>query len=219
MTYFDTMPLWLTTSFGILLITNLVLLSAERQRTCIRILVIQGLVLSFMPLALQTGVAPDLVILTGIFLLIKAGLLPVMLARTHKALPPSPPLRPYMSPGVCVLTGTAGLGFAVWLHAVLPEPANPYFMVFFVPAFTTIWAGLLIIVTRRKALTQVMGYLVTENGIYLLGVPLSQEDHIWLEFSILLDVFTAIVIMVLAIHQLNKVFDTIDVEKIVTLRD
>lgn len=68
-------------------------------------------------------------------------------------------------------------------------------------------------------MTQVVGYLVLENGIYLLGVPLAQHDYMWLELSVLLDVFAGIVIMVLAIYHLSKAFDTLDVEQIASLRD
>lgn len=219
MIFLSEMPSWLQALVGLLLLTNLVLLSAERQRTCIRVLIVQGLILGFMPIALQKELSWGILGITCIFLVIKAGFLPFMLARTHKALPPSPPLRPYMGYGLCALAGIAGLGFALWLEIILPEPGNPNFFMFFTPAFTTILAGLIIIVTRRKALTQVMGYLVMENGIYLLGVPLAQDGYVWLELTILLDVFAAIAIMVLAIHQLHKVFDTIDVEQIASLRD
>ncbi len=219
MDFFLYLPSWVQMLIGLLLITNLVLLSAERQRTCINILVLQGIVLGFMPLAMKKEIGLDILAITSIFLLIKALFLPGMLFRAHKILPPSQPLRPYMGYGLCVVAGLAGLGFALWLETILPEPANPYFLTFFTPAFTTILAGLLMIITRRKALTQVMGYLVMENGIYLLSVPLAQDDYMWLELSILLDIFAAIVIMVLTIHQLNKVFDTTDVEQIASLRD
>lgn len=213
-------PQTLQAALGIILILDLCLLATERQRQCIRILGIQGLVLGILPLL--GDVAPltwHLLALTIIFLGIKGLALPYLLQRSHVNLPQSPPLAPYIGYNRCVLLGAMSCAFSLWLAARLPVPANPLFLVFFAPAVTTVLAGLLIIVTRRKILTQAMGYLVLENGIYLLGVPLARHDAAWLELSVLLDVFVGIFIMVIAIKHLNRAFDSVDVDRIASLRD
>ncbi len=213
-------PQTLQATLGIILIVDLCLLATEHQRQCIRLLALQGFVLGILPLL--GDIAPldwHLLALTAVFLLIKAVALPYILKRCHAALPPSPPLPPYMGYNRCVLAGSLGCAFSLWLAVRLPVPANPLFLVFFAPAITTVLAGLLIIVTRRKILTQVMGYLVLENGIYLLGVPLARHDAAWLELSILLDVFVAIFVMIIAIRHLNQAFHSVDVDRIASLRD
>ena len=210
---------WLQGALGVILITNLGLLASERQRMYIRLLAFQGIVLGVLPLFAVDSLDWHLMALTVFFLAVKGVALPVLLRRAHAALPPSPPLTPYLGYNMCVLSGIAGFAFSLWLATKLPATANPLVLPFFAPAFATILAGLVIIVTRRKALTQVMGYLVMENGIYLLGVPLARQDAFWLELSILLDVFVGIFVMVLAIHHLNRAFDTIDVDRIASLKD
>ena len=210
----------LQAALGIILIADLGLLAAERQRQCIRLLALQGLALGVLPLL--GDIAPPtwhLLALTVIFLAIKAVALPHVLRRTHAGLPQSPPLAPYMGHNRCVFAGLAGFAFSLWLTGRLTMPANPLFLGFFAPAMATILTGLLLIITRRKVLTQVMGYLVMENGIYLLGVPLARQESLWLELSILLDVFVGIFVMVLAIQHLNRAFDSIDVDRIASLRD
>lgn len=215
-----TIPQSLQAVLGAILIIDLCLLATERQRLCIRLLALQGLALGFLPLF--GDIAPltwHLLVLTAIFLGIKAVALPYILRRCHAALPQEPPLAPYIGYNRSVLAGAIGCAFSVWLALRLPVPANPLFLVFFAPAITTVLAGLLIIVTRRKVLTQVMGYLVLENGIYLLGVPLARHDAFWLELSVLLDVFVGIFVMILAIRHLNQAFHSVDVDCIASLRD
>ncbi len=163
--------------------------------------------------------APRFVIFVAGPVSIKAVALPHILRRCHATLPQSPPLTPYIGYSRSMLAGSLGCAFSLWLAVRMPVPANPLFLVFFAPAVTTVLAGLLIIVTRRKILTQVMGYLVLENGIYLLGVPLARHDAAWLELSILLDVFVGIFVMIIAIRHLNEAFHSVDVDRIASLRD
>ena len=210
----------LQAALGIILIANFGLLAAERQRQCIRLLGLQGFVLGVLPLCVDT--APPtwhLMTLTLICLAIKALALPILLQRTHAGLPQTAPLAPHLGHNRCVLAGFLGFAFSLWLAGKLPVPANPLFLAFFAPAFTTILTGLLVIVTRRKVLTQIMGYLIMENGIYLLGVPLARHDSLWLELSVLLDVFVGIFVMVLAANHLSRAFETTDVDRIASLRD
>lgn len=215
-----TIPQSLQALLGIILITDLCLLATERQRQCIRLLAVQGITLGILPLVGDDApITWHLLVLTLIFLGIKGAVLPYFLQRSHANLPQSPPLPPYMGYNRCVLAGCLGFVFSIWLAGSLPVPANPLFLAFFPPAITTVITGLLIIVTRRKILTQVMGYLVLENGIYLLGVPLARHDAAWLELSILLDVFVGVFIMVIAVKHLNRAFETTDVDRYASLRD
>ncbi|SBW11107.1 putative hydrogenase-4 component E [uncultured delta proteobacterium] len=213
-------PRTLQAALGIILIIDLGLLATERQIQCIRLLALQGLILGLLPLL--GDIAPldwHLLALTAIFLMIKAVVLPHVLRRCHATLPQSPPLTPYIGYNRSVLAGSLGCAFSLWLAVRLPVPANPLFLAFFAPAVTTVLAGLLVIVTRRKILTQVMGYLVLENGIYLLGVPLARQDAAWLELSVLLDVFVGIFVMIIAVRHLNEAFHSVDVDRIASLRD
>jgi hydrogenase-4 component E len=213
------LPNWLQAALSFILLLNLGLLAAERQQVCIRLLALQGVVLSLIPVLLpQTDIHWHVVLTTVVFMLIKGFILPFMIRRAHKSLPYSAP-RPSLGYSFSVLAGFFGFAFALWLADRLPAPANTTFMALFAPAFATILAGLLMIVTRRKALTQIMGYLVMENGIFLLGIPLVRPDSFWLELSILLDIWVAIFVMVLALNNMNRTLRTTDVDRINSLRD
>lgn len=211
---------WLQAALGLIVITDLSLLAAERQRLCIRLIALQGVILGLLPLLAHTGsVDAHLVGVTIIFLGVKGVMLPLLLRRTYRQLPPQPPGSPYLGYTACVLAGLGGYVFSLWFGARIGVAANPLLAFFFPPAFATIFAGLLLIVARRRALNQMFGYLVLENGIYLLGVPMAQEDAVWLELSILLDILVGAFVMGIAIHHINRAFDSTDVDRFASLRD
>ena len=84
--------------------------------------------------------------------------------------------------------------------------------------FTTL-TGLLIIVSRRKALTQVVGYLAMENGIYAFGAALAVKEPLLLEMGVLLDVLVAVFVMGITIHHISREFDHIDTDRLSELKD
>jgi len=88
-----------------------------------------------------------------------------------------------------------------------------------VAAMFTILTGLLLIVSRRKALTQVVGYLVMENGVYAFGAALAVDEPLLVELGVLLDVLVAVFVMGIAIYHISREFDHIDTDQLSALRD
>ena len=72
-------------------------------------------------------------------------------------------------------------------------------------------------VARKKALTQVIGFLIFENGITLFGLGLMRHHSLVVELGILLDVFVLVFIMGIAVCQINREFAHIDADKLSTL--
>jgi hydrogenase-4 component E len=86
-------------------------------------------------------------------------------------------------------------------------------------AFSTVLIGLLILVSRTKALSQIVGYIVMENGIFLFGLVLVREMPLLVEMGVLLDVLVGVFIMGIVIHHISRAFDHIDTHAMTTLRD
>jgi hydrogenase-4 component E len=108
---------------------------------------------------------------------------------------------------------------SMWLGTRLPMP-SPVFSTLIVPvSFATILCGFFIIISRTKALTQVLGYLVIENGIYVFGMVLLHEQPVLVELAILLDIFVAVFVMGIAIFHISREFDHIDTQHLSQLRD
>ncbi len=62
-------------------------------------------------------------------------------------------------------------------------------------ALATMFSGFLLLITRRKAITQVLGYLILENGIFIFGVLLSAALPLMVEAGVLLDLLVGIFVM------------------------
>ncbi len=86
-------------------------------------------------------------------------------------------------------------------------------------AMITIFTGLFLIITRRKAITQAIGFLVFENGIGLFGQSMALHYSFIVELGILLDVFVLIFVMGIALFQIRREFHHIDTDKLVSLGD
>ena len=100
-----------------------------------------------------------------------------------------------------------------------PEEARTTFSaahIIYIPLCVLV--GLFLIVSRRKAITQVLGYIVAENGIYALGVALVGGVPLLVELGVLLDVFVAVFIMSIAAYHISREFDHIDVDQLDRLK-
>ena len=86
-------------------------------------------------------------------------------------------------------------------------------------SFTTMGTGLLLISARKKAITQVLGFLVLENGISLFGAGILLEYGIVVELGILLDVFALVFILGIAAFQINRTFSSTDTDRLNHLGD
>ena len=79
--------------------------------------------------------------------------------------------------------------------------------------------GLMVLITRAKAITQVVGYLMLENGIYLFGLTLSERVPFLVEVGVLLDVFVGVFIMGIVVFHINREFDSISAANLTELHD
>ncbi len=86
-------------------------------------------------------------------------------------------------------------------------------------ALSSILIGLFLIVSRKKAVNQVLGFLVLENGIFTFGVGLMRELSLLVELGVLLDVFVAVFVMGIMIFHISREFNHLDTDRLSTLRD
>jgi hydrogenase-4 component E len=118
-----------------------------------------------------------------------------------------------------LLLGAVGTGLALLFSYTLPlKEEHTNFLL--VPAsLSTVWTGFLLLTTRRKAITQVLGYLLLENGIFLFGLLLLEAIPFLVEIGVLLDLFTGVFVMGIIIHRINREFASISTEHLTELKD
>jgi hydrogenase-4 component E len=206
---------------ALLVITDLLLLGSSRLRSCITIAALQGAVVSLLPVLLHgdEGAVRAWSLTVGSMLL-KGGVFPWLLRRVLRESGVRREVEPFVGHTLSVMVGVAALAFAVWVDArlALPASATGHAPLLIPAGLATLLVGLFLIVSRRTAVTQVLGYLVLENGIYAIGVALVGGVPLLVELGVLMDIFVAVFIMSIAAYHISREFDHIDVDQLNQLR-
>jgi hydrogenase-4 component E len=201
----------MSTTIDVLLVTILlsVLLSlgSSRMMALVKTMALQGAMVSLVPIFLeQQRLTSDGILFFQLMFLIKAALIPglLYLAVTRVAIKREvEPLIGYHA------SLAAGLAF-ILLAAYLVERMTP-----------SLPGGLFLMMSRTKAITQVIGYLMLENGIYLVGATLTGKAHSLyiVEFGVLLDLLVGVMIMGIILNNINRTFDDVDTAHLEQLKD
>jgi hydrogenase-4 component E len=159
------------------------------------------------------------VLLAAASIILKAGVFPWVLMNAIREVKIRRENQSALFLFLSLLAGVVSLSFFLWLGGRLPS-VGPSVSSLTIPAgFFTVAAGFLLLIGRRMALLQVLGYLVLENGIYVLGVSLALEQPLLVETGILLDVFVAVFVMGVMVFHIQREFDHIDTDQLSALRD
>jgi hydrogenase-4 component E len=204
----------------LVVVLGLQTVATSRITAAVRAVALQGAALSFLPFALgHTLGVWGMVASCAVVLALKGLLIPLLLMRSIREARVVHEVEPVVSLHLSVLLAAALVGVAFWIGGalVLPWPAPSKLVVPI--ALATLLLGFLVIVTRRKAVTQVVGYLMLENGVFIFGQALARELPFVVELGILLDVLVGVFVMGIAIHHISREFDHIDVDALSTLRD
>lgn len=202
-----------------LVLTNLILLGSSRLRNAIRLIAAQGVALGLLPLLLHGALSWPGVLLGLGSVGIKGLLFPFMLNRALRETRARREIEPFVGPVLSLLIGVGVLAMSFGFGARLPLPwAAPSALL--VPGgLFTMWTGLFLIMARRKALTQVLGYIVMENGIFVLGMVVVEAMPLLVELGVLLDIFVAVFVMGIIVFHIQREFDHIDVSQLDALRE
>lgn len=200
-------------------LTNLKLLGSSRLGASIRMVGAQGFLLGLLPLWAGHALTPRVWLLAAGSIAIKGVMFPWLLLRALREAEVRREVEPFVGMITSILTGVLVLGVSVWMGQRLPLP-HPVSSSLLVPvALAGILIGLFLIVSRRKAVSQVLGFLVMENGIYVFGVGVVQETSLLVELGVLLDVFVAVFVMGIMIFHISREFDHLDTDRLSTLKD
>ncbi len=214
------MNLLIDTVIVLLILTNLRLIASSRIASCIDVVAIQGILLGVLPLMVGTDhITVRACFLSAGTVLLKGVIFPWLLFRALRAAHIHREMEPLVGYTTSLLIGALLLALAMWLGSQLPLPV-PAASPLVVPlAMYNIMIGLFAIVSRRKAITQVLGYLVMENGIYAFGLAFAMSEPLLVELGILLDVFMAVFVMGITIFHISREFDHMDTDRLTILKD
>lgn len=204
----------------LVVLTNLKLLASSRLGASIRMVAAQGVLLGLLPLlahAHSLGLRVAALALGSIAL--KGVVFPWLLFRALREADVNREVEPYVGYVTSLIAGVMALAVSFWMGVRLPIPtviASPLVVPI---ALFSILAGLFLIVSRKRAVSQVLGFLVLENGVYAFGVGVMEETSFLVEAGVLLDVFVAVFVMGITIFHINREFDHIETDRLSTLKD
>jgi hydrogenase-4 component E len=198
---------------------NFLALGTSSLRACIRAVALQGALVSISPIL--SGERPTvrllmLVIGAGT---IKAVLIPGMLLRALREVHIRHEVEPYVGLVPSVLLCAIGTGLTVLFADSLPLAAEHRELLVVPVALSTLFAGFLLLTTRKKAISQVTGYLVLENGIFVFAQLLHEAMPFLVEVGVLLDLVVGIFVMGIVINHIQREFSSLDTERLSELRD
>jgi hydrogenase-4 component E len=151
-------------------------------------------------------------------MLLKGWVFPRLLLRALREAETTREVQPLIGHGASLFAGVAMLWVATALALRLPR-TNPFAPDLLVPvALSLLMTGIFLIIARRTAVSQVIGYLVLENGIYALGLALVGGVPLLIELGALMDLFVGVFAMGIAIFRINRAFDHIDADRLTALR-
>ena len=210
----------LTDSILVLLIlAGFLLLSSSRLSNCIKVVALQGLMVGLLPLS--AGGAELTYRIVAIALVIagtKGFVFPYLLSRTLRESNIFKEAKPYVGYTASIFAGVLSLVASFWLDSRLNLPVAASSRLVIPVAFSMMMTGILLIVGRRTAVNQVVGYLVMENGIYTFGLAIVRDVPLLVEIGVLMDMFVAVFVMGIAIYRINREFDHIDSDQLTTLK-
>lgn len=209
---------WMNLAILLVVLANLKLLGSSRLVACIRTVALQGIVLGVVPL-----IAPDapltvwILLAAGVSMALKGVVFPWLMIRSMRQVDARREVEPLVGYTTSLLAGLGMVAGAIWLASHMPNAVGGMMLV--ATAIFTVMVGLFIIVSRSKALTQVLGYLAMENGIYAFGMAVAAQESLLVELGILLDAFMAVFMMGILIYHINREFDHIDTDQMAVLKD
>ena len=198
---------------------NLFALGTSRIVTIIKVVSFQGFLLGLMPFFIEENFVWTSALSSGVTILLKGVIIPFMLLRAMRDVRIKREIEPLIKILPSMLFGALATGFALLISRALPL-AEAHSSRLLVPAsLATIFSGFILLTTRAKAITQVMGYLVLENGIYIFGMLLLGTMPLVVELGVLLDLFVGVFVVSIIINHINRAFSSLDTRRLVALKE
>jgi hydrogenase-4 component E len=204
---------------GLAMGLNLLALGSSRLPSLIRTVAAQGVVLGVLPLLLEHEFRWMVWIVAISTIAIKGFVIPGLLRRAMRAAHIDREVEPLLGFIPSLLLGAAATIGAVALGGALPLLPEHARTLLVPGAFATLISGLLLLMGRSKAISQVCGYLILENGIYLFGMLLIHATPLLVEAGILLDLTVGVFVIGNIADRIQRAFDSLDTRKLTTLRE
>lgn len=201
------------------LVANIVILGKSRMQAVINLVAAQGALLGLLSLAVREHIEVTAVLVAFAFAAMKGGVIPFMLLRALRDIQIKREVEPFVGLATSMVLGAVATCFSMLVASQLPL-LQAHTTTLLVPAaLSTVLCGFIVLVTRYKALSQVIGYLILENGIFIFSMLLVNVMPGIIEFGILLDLFVGIFVVCIIVKHINRAFSSEDTRMMTELKE
>jgi hydrogenase-4 component E len=196
---------------GFLVLLSFLMLYQVRLLPLLNVLAAHAFVLA-LSVAWQAHIqhAPQLYITAAIALVFKAIIVPIALRRMVFRMGIQRQIETVVSIGLTMLAGMALVALSLEVMLPLTAKAEPVVLEDIALALSVVLIGLLMMVTRRNAVSQVVGFMSLENGINLAATG-AQGMPLVVEISVAFSVLIAFIVIGIFLFRIRERFDTVDV--------
>lgn len=206
-------------------ILTLVLLSvlfsfgSSRLPSLIKVIAFQGVIVSVVPFFVGRGLTAGGILFTLITLLIRGVGIPLCIYLAIKKVAIHREVEPIVGYHASLLAGLILIVAATFVSPKFNLSQAGGNTLLLPTAITLLAGGMFLLMARRNAIAMVLGYIMMENGIYLMGTSFSVRAHHIVEFGILLDVLAGVMIMGVILQNIKQAFDDVDTALLRTLKE
>jgi hydrogenase-4 component E len=203
---------------GTMLVLSFLLLYQDRVTAVLNVFALQAIALA-LSVAWQSFAqdAPHLIVTALVALVVKGFIIPAALHRIVRRLGIHREVEQVIGGGPTMLTGLGLVALSILLVQPVGESAGTIVREDLAFALAVVLLGLLMMITRRNAVTQIVGFMSLENGLVLAatgakGMPLV------VEFSVAFSILIAFIVFGVFVFRIRERFDTVDVSALDSFR-
>lgn len=201
-----------------ILLTAVSINALHRLETCVRAYFINSWLLSALVAVVAYMSGESHLYFASILTVLSKGIgIPIFLQRIIKKIRVTHDVEPYIGNTISLLV--SGVLVSI-VYASLSKgiAVTGYSKNALQIAVAVLVVGLFIMISRKKAITQVIGLLIMENGLFLAGFSLTAGMPLIIELGVLFDVLMAVIILGLFTVQIKKSFVSSDLDRLTTLK-
>ena len=205
--------------FVLVLILNLFALGNGRILSVIKLVAAQGIILGILPLFIHGSLTVPEIITSLATISLKGFIIPAMMTKALRDVKIKREVEPLLGLLPSTILGALAIGVTFLAFANTDSGFQGGTSLIIPTSIATVIVGFILLTTRFKALSQVLGYLVLENGIYIFSLLLVEAIPLVVEMGMLLDLFVSIFVVSIITNHINKAFSTLDTRMLATLKE
>jgi hydrogenase-4 component E len=207
----------------LMLLTSILLVSHKRIRSYIRTFRLQAILIAIIAgyMGVQSLIEEgtfDILVICAIIIALKVIIIPMLLHKTFANVEDVVEKDFYLNIPILILMSCVLVVFSYFTLSGISGLDAGHVNLQVVNAFSVILIGFFFMISRKKAIGQIIGYLVMENGIFVTAIFSTHGMPFIVDIGIFIDMITAVLIMGVMVVQINDKFDSININKLRNLR-